>query len=156
VIGSSELHLSDLVETVGDRIDPLVVSFDDAAGAPSVAAGRGHRLQFPIPVRGASEPAAWADRLLATHRLDPHPAHHAGADGFRRALLDRALLSGSVAWTLDYYPLPFGAAADAETGPVHQPGGRDACAGCEERRRLPACSSPVAGRPPIPPGGASF
>ena len=141
VIGGSELHLSDLVETAGDRIDPLVVSFDDAGrGTVQWRPEEGIVLQFPFRFEGASEPAAWADRLLATGIDLIHIQHTMRAPmAFVDALLDRALLQRiPVAWTLhDYYPLcPSAQLLDAETGaPCTSLEDGTPCAGCEERAR---------------------
>ncbi len=127
-------------------------------GHRPVAAGRGHRPAVPHPVRGRVRAGSLGRPPPRDgHRLDPHPAHHAGADGFHR----RAARSGPAPADpggLDpprlLPPLPLGAAAGRrDRCPVHQPGGRDAL------RRLRGASAPprrpvrprVAGRPPIPP-----
>ncbi|HUU61994.1 MAG TPA: glycosyltransferase [Acidimicrobiia bacterium] len=141
VIGGSELHLSDLVESLGDRVDPLVVSFDDAdRGTVQWRPEEGMVLQFPIQFGGASEPQDWVDRLLATGIDLIHIQHTMRAPmAFVDALLDRALLQGiPVVWTLhDYYPLcPSAQLLDAETGaPCTSLEDGSPCAGCEDRAR---------------------
>ncbi|HSQ36458.1 MAG TPA: glycosyltransferase, partial [Acidimicrobiia bacterium] len=141
VIGGSELHLSDLVESLGDRVDPLVVSFDDAGrGTVQWRPEEGTVLQFPLEFGGASEPQAWVHRLLATGIDLIHIQHTMRVPmAFVDALLDRAMLQEiPVAWTLhDYYPLcPSAQLLDAETGaPCTSLEDGPPCAGCEERAR---------------------
>jgi GT2 family glycosyltransferase/glycosyltransferase involved in cell wall biosynthesis len=141
VIGGSELHAADLIESLGDRVDPLVVSFDDAGrGTVQWRPEEGMVLQFPIRFGGASEPKAWATHLLATGIDLIHIQHTMRAPmAFVDALLDRAVLQGvPVAWTLhDYYPLcPAAQLLDAATGaPCTSLDEGPPCSGCEERAR---------------------
>jgi len=137
VIGGTELHAEDLIEALGGRIDPLVLSFDEAGGA-LIQWGTGPRApSFPIDLAAvAARPEQWV-ALLLDLGIDVIHVHHA-----MRAPLDivDALFAEAagrgipVAWTLhDYFTLcPSATLLDAEDGtPCTSLDGAAPCPGCE-------------------------
>jgi len=146
IIGGTELHLTDLVESLGERVDPVVLSFDDFGRAtvqwrPDAAA----LLEFPLDLGSAPDPASWLERLLATGIDLLHFEHTMRVPlPVVGALLEAAAQRQlPVAWTLhDYFPLCPGAQLlDAAQGtPCTSLGEGPACAGCEDQaRRLAGC-----------------
>lgn len=146
-VGGTELHTEDLIETLGDRIDPVVLSFDDDGGALVQWRPADAVLSFPVDLAAVSAgPERWVDLLLDTG-IDAVHVHHA-----MRAPLDlvRALLDLTddrgvpVAWTLhDYFTLcPTANLLDAEGGyPCTSLEGGPECGGCEEQARRLAGTS---------------
>jgi GT2 family glycosyltransferase len=137
VIGGTELHAEDLIAALGERIDPVVVSFDEA-GAAVVQWGRGpDATGFRIDAAAvASRPEHWVAMLLDVG-IDLIHVHHAmGAplDVFAALLAEATRLAVPVAWTLhDYFTLcPAATLLDAEDGtPCTSLGGGKVCRGCE-------------------------
>ncbi|MBS1195418.1 MAG: glycosyl transferase family 2, partial [Actinobacteria bacterium] len=146
VIGGTELHLTDLIAALGERADPVVLSFDDAGrGTVQWRPAPDLDLEFPLHVGTAPDPSAWIDRLLATGIDLVHLQHTMRAPlpvlgGLLQAASARGL---PVAWTLhDYFALCPGAQLlDAATGaPCTSLGDGPACPGCEDQaRRLAGC-----------------
>ncbi|MFH1330217.1 MAG: glycosyltransferase [Actinomycetota bacterium] len=142
VIGGTELHLSDLITALGDRADPVVLSFDGAGrGTVQWRPDTDTLLEFPLDMGSTPDPAAWVDRLLATGVDLVHLQHTMWAPlPVVGALLDAASRRDlPVAWTLhDYFALCPGAQLlDAASGaPCTSLGDGPACAGCEDQARL--------------------
>lgn len=141
VIGGTELHAGDLIDALGARVDPVVLSFDDAGrGTIQWRPEEGMVLQFPIQFGAASDPKAWVERLLATGIDLIHLQHtmRAPLDFVDALLYGAAREAVPVVWTLhDYFPLcPAAQLLDAESGtPCTSLPEGPPCAGCEERAR---------------------
>jgi len=148
-VGGTEMHAEDLIETLGARIDPVVLSFDDDGSALVQWKPQDAVLSFPVDLAAVStRPERWVDLLLDTG-VDLVHIHHA-----MRAPLDlvRALLDLTdhrevpVAWTLhDYFTLcPTATLLDAESGaPCTSLEAGPACLGCEQQAKRLA-GTPVA------------
>jgi GT2 family glycosyltransferase/glycosyltransferase involved in cell wall biosynthesis len=146
IIGGTELHLTDLIAALGEQVDPVVLSFDDAGrGTVQWRPAGGTLLEFPLDTGTAPDPASWVDRLLDTGIDLVHLQHTMRAPlPIVAALLDAASRRRlPVAWTLhDYFALCPGAQLlDAASGaPCTSLSDGPACPGCEEQaRRLAGC-----------------
>jgi GT2 family glycosyltransferase len=149
-IGGTELHLADLIEALGDRIDPVVLSFGpQARGTLQWRPEGGGLLEFPFEPATAPDPYPWLGRLLDTGIDLLHVQHPMRTPlPVLGALLESAHRRNiPIAWTLhDYFALCPGAQLlDAASGtPCTSLRGGPACPGCEEQaHRLAACSLPV-------------
>lgn len=146
IIGGTELHLSDLIAALGDDVDPVVLSFDDAGrGTVQWRPDAETMLDFPLDTGSSPDPGAWVERLLGTGVDLVHLQHTMRAPlPVVGALLEAASRRQlPIAWTLhDYFTLCPGAQLlDAASGaPCTSLGDGPACPGCEDQaRRLAGC-----------------
>ncbi|MBM3694366.1 MAG: glycosyltransferase [Actinobacteria bacterium] len=147
IIGGTELHAGDLIDSLGERIDPVVLSFDpQARGTLQWRPGAGTRLEFPFEPGSVSDPYPWVGRLLDTGIDLLHVQHPMRTPlPVLGALLESAhRRSIPIVWTLhDYFALCPGAQLlDAASGaPCTSLAGGPPCPGCEDRaRRLAGCA----------------